>query len=108
EFTLGMAYIVAAMNVLYRDVSQMVGVLTLLWMYLSPVFYPISQIPEGIRKNFVYNAVGELVSMQTSLVLGGGAFQLSTLGIAAIISTAIFLLGVFVFRHLEPLFAEVM
>lgn len=107
-FTLGMAYLVAALNVLYRDVSQMVGVLMLLWMYLSPIFYTLNQTPEGIRKNFVYNAVGELVSMQSSLVLGGGMFQFNTLGIVVLISAGIFVLGILIFRRLEPLFAEVM
>jgi len=107
-FTLGMAYLVAALNVLYRDVSQMVGVLMLLWMYISPIFYTLNQIPPEIRRNFVYNAIGELVAMQASLVLGGGMVRFDTLGIAALISAGIFVLGVLVFRRLEPLFAEVM
>lgn len=107
-FTLGMAYLVASLNVLYRDVSQMVGVLLLLWMYLSPIFYTLELLPKEIQKYFFINAVGELVSMQSLLVLGGPMFKFPALGIAALISLGVFVLGLVVFHRLEPLFAEVM
>jgi ABC-2 type transport system permease protein len=107
-FTLGMAYLVASLNVLYRDVSQMVGVILLLWMYLSPIFYTIDQIPAGIKRYFLFNAVGELVNMQSTLVLGGSMFSFHTLGVVTLISVGVFVLGLVVFHRLEPLFAEVM
>ena len=107
-FTLGMAYLVASLNVLYRDVNQMVGVVLLLWMYLSPVFYLADQIPAKIRKYFLLNAVGELVGMQSGLVLGGPMFSFHVLGMVALISLGVLVLGLIVFNRLEPLFAEVM
>jgi ABC-2 type transport system permease protein len=107
-FTLGMGYLVASLNVLYRDVSQMVGVLILLWMYLSPVFYTIDQVPAEINKYLLFNAVGELVGMQSALILKGSMFNFHVFAIATLISLAVFILGLAVFNRVEPLFAEVM
>jgi len=106
-FTLGMAYLVASLNVLYRDVSQMVGVVLLLWMYLSPVFYTMDQL-QALRGYFWINAIGELVGMQSSLVLERTRFAISELAVATLIAVGILALGIIVFRRLEPLFAEVM
>lgn len=107
-FTLGMAYLVASLNVLYRDVNQIVVVLMMLWMYLSPVFFTINQIPASISKYFLFNAVGELVGMESALVLNGPMFHFHVLAIEALISGAVFIVGFVVFHRLEPFFAEVM
>jgi ABC-type polysaccharide/polyol phosphate export permease len=107
-FTLGMAYIVAALNVLYRDINQIVTVLLLLLLYLSPIFYTVSQIPESLAKYYIFNVVGELVGMETGVLFGKLAIQWQVVGMYALVSTAVFLFGLFVFHRIEPLFAEVM
>jgi ABC-2 type transport system permease protein len=107
-FTLGMAYIVASLNVLYRDVNQIVGILLLLWMYLSPVLYTINQIPKRLQVYFIFNPIGQLVSMESGIVLGNGHVSIYALGITTAISICVFAIGLLVFRWLEPAFAEVM
>ncbi len=107
-FTLGAAYIVAALNVLYRDINQIVPVLLLLWMYLSPVFYTIDKIPNSLAKYYFVNVIGELVGMETGVLFGKSAIHWHILGADALISVAVFLFGLFVFHRIEPLFAEVM
>ncbi|MDD2552958.1 MAG: ABC transporter permease [Desulfotomaculaceae bacterium] len=107
-FTLGMAYIVASVNVLYRDLSQILGVLLTLWLYISPVIYTLEQVPAGIKKYFIFNPIGQLVHMEVSLVFGSGTINLAALGVTFLISCATLLLGLWVFRRLEPAFAEVM
>jgi len=107
-FTLGMAYIVAALNVLYRDINQIVPVLLLLLLYLSPIFYTMSQIPKSLAMYYVFNVVGELVGMETGVLFGKLAIQWQMVGVYALVSAAVFLFGLFVFHRIEPLFAEVM
>jgi len=107
-FTLGMAYIVAALNVLYRDINQIVPVLMLLLIYLSPIFYTMSQIPKSLAKYYIFNVVGELVGMETGVLFGKLAIQWQVVGMYALVSVAVFLIGLFVFHRIEPLFAEVM
>lgn len=107
-FTLGLAFIVSALNVLYRDVGQILSLLLMLWMYVSPIFYTLDQVPAGIREYFIYNPIGVLVYMETSVVLGNGLVDLPTLGITALLSVGVFVFGLFLFHHLESSFAEVM
>ncbi|OIQ07946.1 teichoic acid translocation permease protein TagG [Moorella thermoacetica] len=107
-FTLGMAYIVAALNVLYRDVNQILGILLMLWMYMSPVLYTIEQVPLNFRKYFLFNPIGQLINMETSAVLGSGQVDSYALSITAAIAMGIYVVGLLVFRYLEPTFAEVM
>lgn len=107
-FTLGMAYIVAALNVLYRDVSQILSILLMFWMYMSPVLYVIEQVPANLRKYFLFNPIGQLINMETGAVLGSGEVDLNSLGITLAIVLGVYILGYVVFRYLEPTFAEVM
>lgn len=107
-FTLGAAYIVSALNVLYRDVAQILNVLLMLWLYISPVFYTLQQVPDGIRKYFIYNPIGQLVYMETGVILGDVSPDPAALGVTALLSVGIFILGLLVFRRIEPVFAEVM
>jgi ABC-type polysaccharide/polyol phosphate export permease len=107
-FTLGMAYIVSALNVLYRDMGQVLGVLLMFWMYISPILYTMEQVPSGIRDYFILNPIGQLIQMQTNTILGNGRLDFSALGVTTLLSVGVFLLGLLLFHKLEPVFAEVM
>jgi lipopolysaccharide transport system permease protein len=45
-FTLGVSLLTSTLNVFYRDTGQILGVLMLAWFFLTPVFYPITTVPE--------------------------------------------------------------
>ena len=51
-FTLGLAWIVAGLNVFYRDTVHLVAVLLLVWMYGTPIFYPAAMVPERHRRMY--------------------------------------------------------
>lgn len=107
-YTLGFAYIVASLNVLYRDVAQVVNILLMFWLYLSPIFYIYEQVPEKIRQYFAYNTIGVLVDMQRNILLTGTGLNWHLVSISFLISLGVLILGWLIFRRLEPLFAEVM
>jgi lipopolysaccharide transport system permease protein len=48
-FTLGLMVLIASLSVFIRDIQQMIGVVLSLWMYLTPILYPISMVPEQIQ-----------------------------------------------------------
>lgn len=107
-FTLGMSFIVSSLNVLYRDISQIINIVLMLWMYVSPIFYTIDQIPDDIRKYFLFNPIGQLVHMEVEALLGGVGPDLKALFITCVLSIVTFFIGIFVFKHYEDYFAEVM
>lgn len=97
----------SALNVLYRDVQYIVPFLIQLWMYLSPVIYPVDQVPEGILRT-VYS-----LNPMTGVIQG---FRWAILGeqrpgylmvISMTVVLALLLGGLFYFKRMERTFADV-
>ncbi len=106
-FTLGIAYLFASLNVLFRDMQQIVGVLLMAWMYLSPVMYPLDNVlsVHVIR----LNPLGTLVGLQTKAMLGGSLAGWSRTACASgLVSGAVLVIGYLVFRRVERLVSEVL
>lgn len=108
-YALGFAYLVAGLNVLFRDVQQILPVLLLAWMYVSPVLYSRSKIPSGLARILHVNTPGALVGVITDAVLGydlagaGPVILFASLG--AVVSLVV---GLVVFRRAERLVSEVL
>ena len=69
--TLGVAWLLAALGVFVRDIGQIAGVLATLLMFLAPVFYPVSALPEGMQGWMAANPITVPIE-QARLVLFAG------------------------------------
>jgi homopolymeric O-antigen transport system permease protein len=49
-FTMGLTWLLASLGVFFRDLAQTVGLFTMAVLFMSPVFYPVSALPEGVRE----------------------------------------------------------
>jgi len=97
----------SALNVQYRDVQQMVPFLEQMWMYATPIVYPISIIPAGtLRSLYSLNPMVGVVQGFRWALFGG-----TPPDITLIISSAMVLMllasGLFYFRRMEKTFADV-
>lgn len=71
--TLGLAWIFASMGVFLRDVGQTIGIITMVMMFLAPVFYPITALPEKYRPWLMANPLTFIIEqMRAVLVWGQG------------------------------------
>ena len=70
-FSGGVSLILSALSVQFRDVTHLYGVLTLGWMYLTPIFYPVSAVPEEVASLIVGNPLTGYITFFRSLVLYG-------------------------------------
>lgn len=97
----------SALNVQYRDVQQMVPFLIQIWMYATPIVYPITIIPEGTFRNlYSLNPMVGVVQGFRWAFFGGTPPDLTLL----ISSAAVLILlisGLFFFRRMEKTFADV-
>ena len=103
---LGTGLLFAALNVKYRDVANVLGLLTQLWLLASPVAYPSSLVPESWRWVYALNPmVGVLDAARWCLVDGPspGADVLASAGSALLL----LLLGFVYFQRTERQFADV-
>jgi len=97
----------AALNVLYRDVQYIIPFLVQLWMFVSPVIYPISAIPEGsLRVAFALNPMTGVIGGFRWAMLGQefpGGYMWVSLAVVAVLLVG----GLFYFKRMERVFADV-
>ena len=69
-FTLGVSMFLSQAAVFFRDIQYIYSVLTMAWMYLTPLFYPMEQLPEAIQKGIaIFNPMYHYVTQFRTLVL---------------------------------------
>lgn len=107
--TAGLGYLTAGLTVFLRDIPQTMGVLLNVWMYLTPIIYPASAIPEAFRKwVFWLNPMAAIAEVYRDIVLVGEVQHWREWGVASAISVMIFYCGFTVYKRLRPAFADVL
>jgi ABC-type polysaccharide/polyol phosphate export permease len=105
-FVLGLAFIVSAFNVYYRDVKHFLEVVLLLWFWLTPIIYPLHLIPEKFRSYAYINPFTPFVKAFRDIILDDRIPDPVTLAMVIVISILVFLLGAAVFSKKQRRFAE--
>ena len=96
----------SALNVLYRDVQYLIPFLVQLWMFVSPVIYPIDKIPQSLRVVFSLNPMtGVIGGFRWALL--GQQFPGRYLWISTGVVVVLLLGGLFYFKRMERMFADV-
>jgi len=105
--SLGVALWLSALNVLYRDVQFVLPFLTQIWLFLTPVLYPASVIPEPWRVLYGMNPMVTVTESFRWAVLGGvTAPEPLMLVVSTVTVIAALLSGVAFFRHVERQMAD--
>lgn len=103
----GVALWFAALGVKYRDCTYALPYFVQVWMYASPVVYPVSMVPKQWQTLFALNpAVGFIESFRW-VILGRGALNPGILCVTVLVSLLLLLSGVLFFRRTERTFADV-
>ena len=104
--TAGVGTLLAAVNLEFRDVKHIVPFATQLWMYASPVVYPISIIPERWRLVYALNPLAGIIEGFRA-ALFGLPVPWAVIGVSTLSGLAIATFGVLHFRRTEPRFADI-
>jgi lipopolysaccharide transport system permease protein len=97
----------SAINVQYRDVQHMVPFIVQVWMYASPIVYPIDIIPEGIwRVLYGLNPMVGVIQSYRWALLGGDQPD-ATMWISVLVVIILLVSGLFYFRRMEKTFADI-
>ncbi len=104
--TVGIALLFSALNVLYRDVRNALGSILQIWMFATPVIYPLEVIRPHLQKILLLNPMTGLVDSYRRILVYGTAPNGSYLLEAGVISIVIFFVAYIVFKRLEPTFAD--
>lgn len=103
---MGFGIIVSSLTTKYRDLSILVTFGVQLWMYASPVVYPLSQIPERFQAIYMLNPVAPIITIFRYAYLGVGEIPYTAWGISWIVTVLIFVIGALMFNRIEKTFMD--
>jgi lipopolysaccharide transport system permease protein len=104
--TFGISLLASAINVFYRDIRFVIPLVLQLWMYLSPIFYPVDYVPERFRPFFMLNPIATLIESYRRVILFNQMPDWGYLGITALFSGVLTLVAYRYFKRAERRFAD--
>lgn len=104
---LGVSLWLAALNVQYRDVNHLLPFVIQAWMYITPIVYPVSLIPEQWRILYGLNPMASVVEGFRAAVTGQGGPTGEMLLTSTFIVMALLVSGLIFFRQTEQTFADI-
>jgi ABC-2 type transport system permease protein len=104
---LGLALLFSAITVFFRDMEHILSIVTMAWIYLTPVLFPIDMISdETVRKLFYLNPMTPVIVAYRDILYHAKVPDFSTLILAAGFSVLCMVIGCLVFSKLKKHFAE--
>jgi homopolymeric O-antigen transport system permease protein len=103
---LGVGVFLAALNVAYRDFRYVISFMLQFWMFVTPVVYPASLVPEGWRWLLFLNPMAGFIEGFRSALLGQ-TFDWIAISISLAVAAAVFVIGVAYFEKVERRFADI-
>jgi ABC-2 type transport system permease protein len=103
---LGIAMISSAVTVYFRDLQHILGIVQMAWMFMTPIVYPISYVPEHLLPIFYMNPMTPIVTAYRDILYYARPPMLSTLVSALCFGIVMLAAGFAVFNRLKRGFAE--
>ena len=103
---MGCGIVVSSATTRYRDLAVLVDFGVTLWMYATPVVYPLSQVPDALRAIVLANPATAPVEWLRMALLGVGGVPVAALAWSWAATLAVVLLGVAVFNRVERTFVD--
>jgi len=103
---LGVGMWMSALNVKYRDVRFAMPFMIQIWMFASPVIYPLTNVPQRYQWILALNPMTGIIQGFRSSLLGQ-PFHWPALAFSAVITVATLIYAAYFFRHMEKSFADI-
>jgi lipopolysaccharide transport system permease protein len=105
-FAFGLAWILAAAGVFVRDLTHVMPVLTQIFMFLSPVFYPVVSVPAPLRWLYEINPLSTAIENLRRVALWGQMPYWESWSLSLVLSAVIAVTGYLFFQHVKAEFAD--
>jgi len=106
-FTLALICFTSAVHVYFRDIGHALSLGLQLWMFATPVAYPMSVVPQSVRSWYLLNPMAPIIDGYRRAILYGQPPDLPRLGTVLLFVTALLFLTYFGFKRAERTFADV-
>lgn len=98
-FCLGMGLFLSAAMVFFRDIQFLWNVLTTIWMYLTPIFYPVSALPEAAQRIVMMNPLYYYVTFVRTCIIGGMSPEPTMYAQCLLYAIVALVIGAWVFKR---------
>lgn len=106
-FTMGLSWLLSSLGVYIRDIGQMVVIITTILMFLSPIFYPVSALPEAYHKLFLLNPLAPIIEQVRGVMYWGSSINLANYCIFFLSGLIVSWVGLAWFQKTRSGFADV-
>ena len=103
-FCLGLGMLLSAAMVFFRDIQFLWGVLTTIWMYLTPIFYPVSALPEAAQRIVMMNPLYYYVTFVRTCIIDGVSPEPTMYAQCLLYAVAALVIGAWVFKKNQDKF----
>ncbi|MBR2066726.1 MAG: ABC transporter permease [Solobacterium sp.] len=103
---LGMTMLLSGVTVYFRDTEYFIGIIAMLWQFLTPIMYGLDVVPERLLSIFFLNPMTPVIIAYRDILYYKQVPQLSTLILALVFGVVMVVVGVLTFGHLKKHFAE--
>ena len=104
---LGISWLLSALCVFIRDIKQIIGVLVTVLLFLAPIFYPLSQVPEAYQHWMYLNPLTIIIEEFRAVVLFAQQPDWLLLGMYYLVAGIVLVLGFSFFKRTKGAFADV-
>ena len=103
---LGLCFIVSGITVYLRDMEHIIGIVVMLWQFLTPVMYSVDQVPENLRGIFMLNPMTPIIVCYRDILYYKQAPQMQNLLLSLGLGMLFLIIGWYLFDSLQKHFAE--
>jgi len=100
-FCLGLGLAFSVLNVFFRDIGQLVGIVTQLWFWFTPIVYPFSVVPDVLKRFFLLNPLYYFVNVYRAILYLNQWPRWSDIGICALFALLTFIPGYLIYKRLS-------
>ena len=105
-FVIGLSMPLAALNLFFHDIRYLVGVAIYLWFFFTPIFYPMSAVPERYRQLYELNPNARIVDAYRYALLENVSPPLGSVLAICVLALLSLAIGYYLFKKMEPAFAD--
>ena len=103
---MGFGIIVSSLTTKYRDLSVLVGFGVQLWMYITPIVYPVSSLTDKTKSLIMLNPMASVVNNFKYAFLGCGQMEWGYWALSAVITIVVLIFGIILFNRVEKNFMD--
>lgn len=100
-FILGISFMVSALAVFFRDLVHLYSVFITMWMYLTPILYPLEIVPENFRQYIVYNPLYHFITFVRTIIVKGSLPDPTAFLVCFAYGIGSLLIGLTIFKYLQ-------